>query len=96
LSTKKPQLSQDEIWKLLEGHKDVLTPLAATEEAFFKRQSCPGCGSDGLKSRVNTHRFFSPGAALPNKLLFCERCETEFDPYTKMITRVPASVLDEG
>lgn len=83
------QLTQDEIWKLLEGQEDVLTPLAKKEQAFFKNCSCPNCGAQATTQLVNASRPFSPGSPLPNSLLRCLHCQTEFDPYTKLITLAP-------
>jgi hypothetical protein len=88
------RLTEEQIQKLLEGHKDVLTPLADKENEFFKRCSCPNCGKTGLAAVVNVQRPFSPGSPLPNKLLTCGDCGIEFDPYTKFITKAPATMIE--
>lgn len=80
-------LKEEEIWKLLEGQVDVLTPLAKQEEAMMKARPCPSCGSYGTRPFVSPTRPFVPGNPLPNKLLRCDSCETEFNPYTGFITK---------
>lgn len=84
------RLTQDEIWKLLEGHEDILTPLAKKEQTFLRNCMCPGCGSYATSSFVNPKIPFSPGVILPNFLLRCLQCQTEFDPNTNLITSFPA------
>ena len=82
------QLSQDEILKLLEGHEDLLTPLVKKEQVFFRNSACPTCGAYSHSQTVNAHRPFTPGSPLPNILLRCLMCQTEFDPNTNLITSV--------
>lgn len=79
-------LTQDEIWKLLEGQEDVLTPLVKKEQAFFRNCACPACGSFSHSQFVNPRRPFAPGSPLPNTLLKCLDCQTEFDPNSNLIT----------
>ena len=82
-------LTQDEIWKLLEGQVDVLTPLAQREQAFFKNCQCPVCNGYAHHQTVNARNPYSQGSPLPNKVLRCINCSTEFDPYTNLVTSVP-------
>lgn len=86
------QMDPDEILKLLEGHEDLLTPLVAKEDTFFRHSACPTCGSVSHDSFVNPARPFSSGSPLPNKLLRCRECSSEFDPYTNLITK--ASIVE--
>ena len=81
-------LSQEEIQTLLEGQQDILTPLAAKEDHFLKRVPCPRCNGLGHSAKVNPDNPFTPGEALPNMVLTCV-CGVEFDPYTRLIRRVP-------
>lgn len=85
------QLSQDDIWKLLEGQEDVLTPLVQKEQSFFRNSTCPACGGASHLPFVNPRRPFSQGSPLPNKLLKCLQCEAEFDPTTGLITSIPTT-----
>ncbi len=87
------QLTPDEIRKLLEGHEDVLTGLVKTEETFLRHVACPKCGGFAHSAKVNPDNPFTPGEALPNKVLTCA-CGTEFDPYTRFIRRVPIGESD--
>jgi hypothetical protein len=79
-------LSQDEIWKLLEGQEDILTPLVKKEQAFFRNCPCPSCGEYSHSQLVNARRPFSEGSPLPNIVLKCLHCRTEFDPNTRLVT----------
>ena len=65
-------------------NEDVLTSLAAKEAALFNDSPCPKCGSAATPC-LNVHRPFSSGSFLPNKILRCVACGTEFDPWTKLI-----------
>jgi formate dehydrogenase maturation protein FdhE len=88
------KMSSDDIWSILNEvdasgnkiHIDVLTPMANKETDTFKNVSCPVCGSYGSESFINTSRPFSPSSPLPNKLLRCSSCRTEYDPLTKLVT----------
>ena len=82
-------LTEEEIWKLLEGHKDILTPLAKKEEAFLRASFCPLCKATAPVPFVDPLRPFVSGNPLPNKLLRCITCEAEFSPYTGLITKAP-------
>ena len=74
--------------KLLEGHENVLAPLVAKEEAFFRSSTCPSCNGRNLEAFLHPSNPFAPGSPLPSKLLRCLQCKTEFDPYTRLVTRV--------
>jgi rubredoxin len=87
-------LSEKEIKKLLKGQQDILTPMVNKEEAFFRAARCPGCGAGGAISFINSSRPFAPGNPLPNKLLRCQSCQLEFDPYTGLITKCPTAEPD--
>jgi hypothetical protein len=87
------QLDQDEIRKILDAtdadgnklHPDVLTPLVKNEEELFKNSPCPKCGAYAAAATLNTKRPFAPNSPLPNKILRCLSCATEFDPRTGLI-----------
>lgn len=90
------ELDPNDVWKMLEAkdengnpiHQDVLTPLQEKEAVFFRHSTCPRCQKYGSEPFVNPRAPFSPGNPLPNKLLRCLSCGTEFDPYTRLITKV--------
>lgn len=89
-------LSQKEIQDLLEQrdekgnllHQDVLTPASLKEQTYFRASACPSCRGISTESFVDPHRPFTPGNPLPNKLLRCLQCKTEFNPYTGLVTLV--------
>jgi hypothetical protein len=81
------ELDPEIIRKALEGHEDVLTPMAKKEDAFFRNTSCPVCGSRNHEVFLNTKNPFTAGVPLPNKLLKCVQCQSEFDPYSNIVTR---------
>jgi hypothetical protein len=67
-------------------YPDVLTPLAEREAELFKNSPCPKCQVYSATPVLNTHRPFSPGSPLPNRIMRCTVCGTEFDPRTGLIT----------
>jgi len=83
------ELNPEEVWKAIEGYKDVITPEIKKEEAFFRNTPCPTCDQASTQSFINPKAPFSPGAILPNKLLRCLVCSTEFDPHSGIITKLP-------
>lgn len=66
--------------KLLDGHTDVITPAVKQEQEHIGKASCPKCLSGGVQARVDSKRPFTQGSILPNKLLHCLQCGTEFTP----------------
>lgn len=89
-------MDPNEVWRLLEAtdaagkkiHEDLITPALKKEEAFFRTVSCPSCGGYSHTPFLNPRRPFAPGSVLPNRLLRCLECETEFDPNTRLVLRV--------
>lgn len=69
--------------------RDMLAPMVAKEEAVFRNSSCPKCGARSVEAFVDPRRPFVPGNPLPHKNLRCRACQTEYDPYSGLITRTP-------
>lgn len=82
------ELDPDVIRKALEGQESVLDSLVAKEEAFLRNVKCPVCGSGEHSRRVNQLTPFTDGNPLPNLILNCLTCESEFDPYSLLVRRV--------
>lgn len=86
------ELKPDEIRAILDArnekgeklYEDVLSPLAQHEASVFQNSPCPKCGAAASPS-LNLHRPFVPNSLLPNKILRCVVCGTEFDPKTQLI-----------
>lgn len=76
--------TKDENGELL--YQDVLTPLVKSEEELQRNSSCPKCGAYASTPILNSQRPFSPSSPLPNKILRCIVCSTEYDPRTRLIT----------
>ncbi len=85
-------MSPDDARKALEGQEDILTPAVREVDEYFKRLSCPACGSECMKF-VDGRRLFREGALLPNYLARCKTCEVEFEPYTKIQISKPSPEL---
>jgi hypothetical protein len=81
------EMDPEIVWDLIKNQKDVLTSLVEKEDKHFKNSSCPNCASGNFEAFTNVKRPFSPGSPLPNKLLRCVYCKTEFDPFTRLITK---------
>ena len=87
MSQPKP-LTQEEIWKLLEGQENLLKPLAEKEEIVLQHASCPSCQACSHERFVNPRTIFSPGKPLQNTLLRCLRCGSEWDPHSGIILKM--------
>lgn len=85
------EMDPDVVRKLVEGQENVVKPAVEKEQQFFKTSSCPNCSAYEVESRVNTKRPFIQGSILANKILVCLCCGTEFEPYTKVISRPPTA-----
>lgn len=72
------EMDPDATRKLLEGHEDVITPAVKKEQEQLAGTSCPKCFSGGVQARVDAKRPFRHGSVLPNKLMHCLACGTEF------------------
>lgn len=66
-------------------HQDVLTPLALSEDALFQSSNCPKCGAASPTPTLDSRRPFIKNSPLPNRILRCVVCQTEFDPRTGLI-----------
>jgi len=90
------ELDPNEVWKLLEAkdengnplHTNVLSSLIEKEATFFRHSACPCCKKYGCQPFPHPTQPFVEGSLLPNKLLRCANCRTEFDPHTGLITKV--------
>jgi hypothetical protein len=85
------EMDPELVWKLLEGHQDAIKPEVEKEQAFFRHVMCPQCRSYNHEQFINPRSPFLPGAVLTNKLLRCQECKTEFDPYTGLVLKVTPS-----
>lgn len=93
------EMDPDDIRALLEAkdekgnllHQDVLAGELTKEQALFRHSSCPKCRSSSSESFVDVRAPFIQGVALPNRLLRCLRCRTEWNPYSGLITKVTSS-----
>ena len=71
--------------KLLEGHKDILTPMAEERERFYSEQICPSCTGEHLRKTGDSRSLFRSGKPLPQYWLECESCGCVHDPHSGMI-----------
>ena len=94
VSMKPSVLDPEETLRALEGQKDILTEDYEREVEYLKKLRCPACYGDQFGCRPDTDRPFSPGRLLPNYLVVCRDCGTEFAPYSGVILRHVPSDLD--
>jgi len=82
----KPQDPQITL-KLLEGHVDVISPLAHERELFYQSQACPCCLGDNLRKTGDSRHLFRAGEPLPRYWLECVACGCIHDPHSGIIIR---------
>lgn len=68
--------------KLLEGHEDILTPMAEEREKFYQGQICPSCGGNDFTKVGDSKTMIRDGDCLTRYLLKCNNCECLFDPHS--------------
>jgi len=86
------EMSPDLIRTALEGHIDMLSSEVQKEETFFRNSLCPVCGSKELIPYGNAAKPFTEGAVLPNKILRCLSCQTEFEPYSRFVVKTTVEI----
>lgn len=90
--------------KLLEGHRDLISPMAAAQERFYQNQVCPSCDGTSFTKTGNASQLFRHGQALPHYTLRCNDCDCLFDPHSTIVlsmgnrakAAVPAIPLLDG
>lgn len=71
--------------KLLEGHRDTITPLAEERERFYRAQVCPQCHGNSFIKRADLRIMFVDDDPLPRYLLECRNCGGVYDPHSRLI-----------
>lgn len=74
--------------KLIEGHVNVVGPLADAREQFYQQQTCPRCAGAEFVKSADPRRMIVQGEALPRYQLRCLNCECIWDPFTKVIEKL--------
>lgn len=86
-------MKPEAVWKLLEGHADILTPAKKQEEQRANHARCPLCESIGGALFIPPNQPFLPNSVLPNYHTKCEACGTTFNPMTGLITKAGPHIL---
>lgn len=74
--------------KLLEGRRDVISPLAEKREKFYAQQECPNCGGNSLTKIGDPDTMFRDGDPLPRYTLNCDNCDCLFDPHSGILLSI--------
>lgn len=78
--TKFNEMDQQKALRLIKEHTDLLKPLELAEQEKLKSLKCPKCFSAKHQVFVDAKNPFSSNSPLPNKVLKCLQCSTEFRP----------------
>ena len=70
--------------KLLEGHRDALTPASVESEKFYSAQTCVRCGGSCRKTG-DSRTMHTSNDIVPRFYLECLACGCEFNPHNGMI-----------
>lgn len=81
-------MKPEEVRRLIEGHKDIVTPAVTEVINFVRHLSCPSCGGDVIEV-VNSRTPFKEGSIVPNFLGECISCKVQFEPYTRIQVSMP-------
>ena len=79
-------IPQDKNLELRKTHEDVLGRERSREVDYISRLQCVQCNSK-VTSKLNADRLFTPGKLLPNLIMVCDKCNIEFEPYSKIVTK---------
>ena len=80
------EMDKEEVLKVLEGQKDILSEEKQKHEEYFAHLRCISCRGDEIEPFVDPESLYAPGSFLPNYLARCSACGCEFTPYTKIQT----------
>ena len=81
-------MDPEEVLKLLEGQKDIITPLAEERESFYKNQQCPTCGSTSFTKNTNSRIAFRGNDPIARYVLICQDCDCVFDPHSNLVLKL--------
>lgn len=87
------EMEYEKILELLKGQPDVITPIAKEAENMLSASVCPGCGSGNTQRFVDGSRPFTRSSILPNVLLKCTDCGTEYSPRSNIILKSKSSLV---
>ena len=79
------EMDQELAMRLIEGHKDVLTPELERLESLYKTFSCPRCKCSLQKEFDAKHVFADQAVMNGRALLRCSNCRYLIDPHSNLI-----------
>jgi hypothetical protein len=81
-------MDPEEVMRLLEGHKDIITPMAEERDRFYRNQQCQRCGSTSLVRSTNANIVFRGDDPIARYILTCEDCGCVFDPHSTLVLKL--------
>lgn len=80
------EMDPEVVWRLIEGHEDVLAPALKSREDFYSQFNCPRCKCKLIKE-FDPRTCFSGDGELPKALLRCPSCSYMIDPHTNLVVK---------
>lgn len=97
------EMDPEMVRQLISDEPDVITQAAKVEQDLFDHLQCPVCGGEGTDKIVKPPKFsgegglvvacFTPEKPLPTGTARCRTCNSEFDPYTRVIIKVGEPII---
>lgn len=81
-------MDPEEVARLLEGHKDIVTSLAEKREQFYNDQQCPSCASTSHTRSTNANIAFLGNDPIARFILECQDCGCVFDPHSGLVLQL--------
>lgn len=78
------EMSGKKIRELLDGQKDILTPLVEADMEIYRDSSCPRCGGT-VQPEIDMNRVLAGNRIVPRQNCRCVDCSCLFEPFTGMI-----------
>ncbi len=75
------EMDPDEVWRAIEGHKNILAEETKKVEDYFKKVRCPRC-TGSCRPILNNPSLFKENEILPDYLAECVDCGAVYTPYT--------------
>jgi hypothetical protein len=78
------EMNPEDVFKALEGQKDILTGAIKERDDFYSTFHCPRCNGD-LHKEFDSKHTFDGKSIVPRALLRCEICKYLIDPHSNLV-----------
>ena len=92
------EMDPELVWKIVEGHDNVLDAEARTLDTFYRQFRCPRCQGE-LQKEFDRRHAFTGDTLVARALLRCPNCRYLIDPHANIVleggnpAKIPVEVI---